>query len=168
MPRDARGLVAAAYAQIKREFLLAPPLMLHSPTPEILAGFWSAFRESLIAGPANRTHREAIAQGVAQINRCPYCADVHSMMRDGATMLHGMGGAESDDGRAGAAHHDTQAMLEWGLATRTPGTEILLQPPFPCRDAPQMIGTALAFHYLNRMVNVFLGESPLPAPSHKL
>ncbi|GAA0379174.1 alkyl hydroperoxide reductase AhpD [Acrocarpospora corrugata] len=27
---------------------------------------------------------------------------------------------------------------------------------------PEVVGTRLTFHYLNRMVNVFLGESPLP------
>ncbi|GAA0975660.1 carboxymuconolactone decarboxylase family protein [Acrocarpospora macrocephala] len=34
-------------------------------------------------------------------------------------------------------------------------------PAMP-EPGPEVIGTRLTFHYLNRMVNVFLGESPLP------
>jgi hypothetical protein len=35
--------------------------------------------------------------------------------------------------------------------------------PFPAAQAPELIGVAVTFHYLNRMVNVFLQSSPLPA-----
>ncbi|MCF0093040.1 carboxymuconolactone decarboxylase family protein [Micromonospora sp. MH99] len=40
-------------------------------------------------------------------------------------------------------------------------------PPLPTVLSPELIGVAVDFHYLNRMVNVFLRESPLaavPAP----
>jgi len=154
--KGARGLLAGAYAQIRRDFLLAGPFLAQSQAPEILAGFWCAFRESLVAGPASRAQREAIAQGVAQINQCPYCIDVHSMMLDGAMLSTPPTGA------------DTLACREWAIATRTPAAAILRRPPFPPGDAAQMIGTALVFHYLNRIVNVFLGDSPLPAPSKRL
>jgi AhpD family alkylhydroperoxidase len=130
--------------------------------PEILAGFWCAFRESLIAGPASRAAREAVAQGVAEINRCPYCKDVHSMMLDGAIMLDGATSA------ALSQHPHIGSFHAWARASRTPGADILSQPPFASPDAAQFIGTALVFHYLNRLVTVFLGKSPLPPPSQRL
>lgn len=155
-PSNSQGLVKEASAQMRREFLLGPPLLLHSPVPEILTGLWCAFRESLVAGPASRGAREVIAQGVAELNQCPYCADVHSMMVDGVPKLDGAG------------KHEARGVREWAQATRTPGAQILQHSPFPARDAAQWIGTALVFHYLNRMVNVFLHESPLPSPSNRL
>ncbi|MEQ1949579.1 MAG: carboxymuconolactone decarboxylase family protein [Bryobacteraceae bacterium] len=151
--READGLLRSTYDQIRRDFLLAPPWLLHSCLPELLAGFWCAFRESLIAAPANRAQREAIAEGVAETNRCPYCADVHSFMLDGAVLRTSQSRTDST----------IAACREWALATRTPGAAILRQPPFSNTDAPQMIGTALVFHYLNRMVSVYLGDSPLPS-----
>jgi hypothetical protein len=33
---------------------------------------------------------------------------------------------------------------------------------FPSAEAPELIGVAVTFHYINRMVNVFLPESPFP------
>ncbi|MEQ1884441.1 MAG: carboxymuconolactone decarboxylase family protein [Bryobacteraceae bacterium] len=151
--RESNGLLRGTYEQIRRDFLIAPPWLLHSCSPELLAGFWSAFRESLIAAPASRAQREAIAQGVAETNRCPYCADVHSFMLDGAIL-------RTTHSRKDSA---IAACSAWAHATRTPGAAILREPPFSKQDAPQMIGTALVFHYLNRMVSVFLGDSPLPS-----
>ncbi len=121
-------------------------------------------RESLVAGGLDRSKREAIAAATAQINECPYCVDVHT------TMLHGSGesrlaktmlkGDDVDHGDGGWPR-----LIEWAKATSTPSAEVLREPPFSPEDAPQMIGTAVAFHYINRMVNVFLEDSPLPLPS---
>jgi hypothetical protein len=63
--------------------------------------------------------------------------------------------------------HDEQlnAIVQWVLANRTPQANGALPPPFAPSDAPEIIGTAIAFHYINRMVNVFLGERLLPVPS---
>jgi hypothetical protein len=35
--------------------------------------------------------------------------------------------------------------------------------PFPAAQLPRLAGVALTFHYMNRMVNVFLEDSPLPS-----
>ena len=53
------------------------------------------------------------------------------------------------------------ALAAWALATRTPGSTLLHSPPIPAGDAPEIVGTAVAFHYVNRMVNVFLDELPI-------
>jgi hypothetical protein len=34
--------------------------------------------------------------------------------------------------------------------------------PFPEDHAPELVASAVLLHYLNRMVNIFLGEAPLP------
>ena len=44
-PSEAKGLVADVYAQIKRDFgRVAEPFMMHSPSPNLLAGAWMACR----------------------------------------------------------------------------------------------------------------------------
>jgi hypothetical protein len=48
------------------------------------------------------------------------------------------------------------------LATGIPTAEILQHPPFRVEDVPEIFGTALAFHYINRMVSIFLDQTPLP------
>jgi len=56
-----------------------------------------------------------------------------------------------------------RSIVEWAAATRSPGAEVLLSPPFSQKDAPEIIGTAVFFHYVNRMANVLLSETPLPS-----
>ncbi|MBO3750581.1 carboxymuconolactone decarboxylase family protein [Streptosporangiaceae bacterium NEAU-GS5] len=142
-PKAARGLVAQVYGQVVRDFgMYAPPTILHAPAPAALAASWLLLRETLIAhGPAGRVSKEVVAAAVSQRNACPYCVDVH-----GAT-LYGLARASTGDPSAA------------GLVAWTGGGE----PDFPADQAPELVGTAVTFHYLNRMVNVFLGESPLPA-----
>lgn len=87
-PNVAEGLVGQVYAQIKKEFgALAEPFTLHSPSPELLAGAWSACRESLLVGNVRRDVKEAVAATVSRINRCPYCVDAHTIMLN-ATSAH--------------------------------------------------------------------------------
>ena len=161
----AEGLVRVVYDQMLRDFELVPPVTLHSAVPELLAGVWSIVRESMFAGNVSRTEREAIPAAVSHINECPFCVDVHS------TMLHG--GSEHDVAGAMLSGQVDQLpdsrignITRWALATRSPDATILRAPPFSREEAPELIGTAVAFHYINRMVNVFLDDSPftlLPA-----
>ncbi len=156
---DAQGLVRVVYDQMLRDFELVPPITIHSAVPELLAGVWSIVRESMFAGNVSRTEREAIPAAVSHINECPFCVDVHS------TMLHG--GSEHELARAMLSGQVDQLpdsrignITRWALATRSPDAAILRTPPFSMEEAPELIGTAVAFHYINRMVNVFLEGSP--------
>jgi len=106
--------------------------------------------------------KEAVAATVSRINQCPYCVDAHTIM------LNATSARNSAD--AIIHHRDDQirdpavrSMVKWAAATRSPGAEILLSPPFSRNDAPEIIGTALFFHYVNRMVSVLLSETPLPS-----
>jgi AhpD family alkylhydroperoxidase len=146
--RRARGLVAAVYRQVEQDFgMLAPPTALHSAAPESMAAAWLILRETLLVpGPAGRAAKEAVATGVSAANRCPYCVDVHGMTL--AAIPESPGGS----GR--------EALEAWARAS---ATATAVAPPFPSAHAPELIGVAVAFQYYNRMVNVFLRDSPFPA-----
>ena len=136
-PRRARGATAALYRQLERDFgVLAPPVVLLTPASECAAATWVALRESLLVpGRTGRADREAVATAVSRGNACPYCVEVH-----GATL--GVLGSAEGAGGAGP----------W------PGPA----PTDPVERA-ELGAVVLTFHHINRLVNVFLPESPLPA-----
>ncbi len=162
-PNSAQGLVAKVYPQIKKEFgALIEPFTLHSPAPELLAGAWSACRESLLVGSVRREIKEAVAATVSRINQCSYCVDAHTIMLN-ANSAHNSAYAifhQEDDQIIDVA---VRSIVEWAAATRSPGTNILQSPPFSQEDAPESIGTAVFFHYVNRMASVLLSNTPLPS-----
>lgn len=150
-PRHAHSLVAEVYRQVEREFgMLAPPISLHSPAPEALAACWMMLRETLIApGQVDRATKEAVATSVSLGNTCPYCVEVHG------TTLHSLAPTAVDDPvRA--------AIADWAWASGTRAGASERPAPFPAEQTAELVGVAVTFQYLNRMVNVFLGESPLP------
>jgi AhpD family alkylhydroperoxidase len=130
---QAGGLVADVYAQLERDFgMLAPPVSLHSPAPEVLAAAWLVLRETLLAqGQASRAAKEAVATAVSEANVCPYCVEVHSATQD----------------RVGRAAASTRWIAGDG--------------PVP-EPAAEYVGVAVTFEYLNRMAHVFLPASPFP------
>jgi alkylhydroperoxidase family enzyme len=141
--RHATGLVADVYRQVEREFgMLAPPTAMHSASPDVLAASWMILRETMLAqGFADRAGKEAVATGVSEANSCPYCADVHGMTLDAIPDA------------------DPSALTTWARASATGPAELPATPA----QAPELIGVAVAFHYYNRMVNVFLRDSPFPS-----
>ncbi|GAA3071315.1 carboxymuconolactone decarboxylase family protein [Streptosporangium carneum] len=151
-PAAARGLVADVYARSEREFgMLAPPVALHSPAPEVLAACWMMLRETLLAeGRAGRAVKEAVATGVSLGNTCPYCVGVHS-----ATLQGLVGGGGAGDG-------EVEPVTAWARASGVRREAALHGRPFPQEQAAELVGVAVTFQYLNRMVNVFLDDTPLP------
>ncbi len=161
----ASGLVAHVYTQAKEDMGLVPdvpePFAMHSPAPEILAGAWGVFRETLLAGRVRREIKEAVATTVSEGNACPWCVDAHSIV----LYATGNGAAvkailRHDPHQASDA--EMQAIVQWAQSTHTPEAPILANPPFSSQDAAEMIGTAVTFHYLNRMVNILLVKTNLP------
>lgn len=162
-PEAAEGLVAEVYAQIKRDFgRIVEPFSLHSPLPKLLAGAWMASRESELVGNFPRGFKEAVAASISKLNQCPYCVDAHTIMLN-ATGEHQIANAVSKARYDQISNAKTRRLVEWALATRTPESEILLTPPFSREAAPEILGTAVFYHYINRMVNVLLSETPLPS-----
>jgi AhpD family alkylhydroperoxidase len=159
LPSAADGLVASVYAQAERDFgLIAPPLALHSPAPRVLASAWVMLRETLLAtGSATRQQKEVVAASVSAANACPYCVAVHTAAIKG--LASGSVPAEIAEGRA----HEIEdpALREVAVWAGSTG-RLDASPPAPSSGFAELAGVAVTFHYLNRMVTMFLPESPLP------
>ncbi|RPK24615.1 Carboxymuconolactone decarboxylase family protein [Streptomyces sp. ADI91-18] len=149
-PADADGLLAEVYGQARRELgVVAPPLALHSPAPEALAASWTLLRETLLVeGLVGRAAKEAVATGVSQANECSYCVEVHQ------AKLQTLTDTDADT----EAH---RALCDWARASANvaAGQSTL---PATAAEAPEIYGVAVTFHYLNRMVRLFLPDSPVP------
>ena len=84
------------------------------------------------SGAVERPDKEAVAVAVSELNRCPYCVDAHSaMLRSTGTPA-------------------PPPLQDWAAATRTPGAAIVRNPPFSAPHVPELVGTAVLFHYINR------------------
>jgi AhpD family alkylhydroperoxidase len=142
----ARGDVARVYHELERDFgVLAPPVILHAPSPDVLAACWLMLREVLLVpGATPRAWKEAVCTAVSRTNECPFCITMHDSM---LTDLVGYRDGEIADPRARAA-------ADWAALGKP--------APFTAEQTPEMVGTAVIMQYLNRMVNIFLGEVPLP------
>ena len=141
-------------AEIRREFgAKVEPFTLHLPVPELLAGMWMACRETLLAGDGRRDAKEIVALAVSTLNQCPYCVDAHSIM---------LLGSSGTDYVHALFDSYLSAVAAWASAKPNSSSPHQLSPPFSCQEAPAFIGTAVFFHYINRMVTILLGASPLP------
>lgn len=152
--------VAPVWAQIERDLgLLAPPLVLHSPVPPLLAAAWATFRETMVVEAGlPRAVKEAMAVAVSEANRCPYCVDAH------AVGLHSAGaGAVERALAAGGGKLDPalRARVEWAAASGRP-PESSAAAPFAPDELAQGMGAVIAFQYINRVVTVLLPEHLLP------
>ena len=159
LPGTADGLVASVYEQAERDFgLVAAPLVLHSPAPVLLAASWTMLRETLLAvGSASRAEKEVAAAAVSVANACPYCVAVHSATARG--LARDLVPAEITAGRIESiTDPGLREIARWARLSGQPSLGL----PVPAGNFPELAGVAVTFHYLNRMVSVFLPESPLP------
>lgn len=143
------GRVADVYAQMRGETGLLPPFICLAPHPEVLASVWVAGRETWLAGPVGRLDREVIAAAVSRANECPFCVQAHSM-----TQRVSRRDVEADPRLASLARWAEASGRPDGVAGR----------PFDDDEVPWLVGTAVAFHTVNRYVNVLLEESGVPKP----
>jgi AhpD family alkylhydroperoxidase len=155
--------VSRVYRQAERDFgMLAPPVALHSPAPGPLAASWMMLRESLLAdGQVSRAVKEAVAAAVSLGNACPYCITVHAATLSGLVGSR-TGSAVSADRISEIADPQTRAVAHWARRSGSRSDSQTPEPPFPKEQAPEIAGVAITFHYLNRMVDIFLADSPLP------
>ncbi|MFF1692596.1 carboxymuconolactone decarboxylase family protein [Streptomyces sp. NPDC058257] len=174
LPKSATGRTAEAYAQMAGDFGIAEPapLVALSPAPELFTATWALLRESLLvggddtfgSGGTTRTDRELVALGVSLANRCPFCVSAHTVMlhatgdhRVAERVLRGERPEDPDQAR----------LLAWARATRTPRAPELVRPPFPRAHAPAHIGTALSFHFINRVASSLITEDMLPGNAQR-
>ncbi|MCW4011015.1 MAG: carboxymuconolactone decarboxylase family protein [Candidatus Bathyarchaeota archaeon] len=162
-PAAAEGPIAEVYAQVKRDFgRVAEPFLIHSPLPKLLAGAWMVCRETELVGNVPRGIKEAVAAAVSQLNQCPYCVDAHTIMLSAAgesKVANAIGKASYEE----VTDEKTFTAIRWALSTTSPGSELLRWTPFSKQEAPEIIGTAVFYHYINRLANVLLGATPLPS-----
>jgi AhpD family alkylhydroperoxidase len=99
------------------------PFIVHSSSPQLLAGYWAASRETTLAGIVPRAQKESVSPAVSKVNQCPYCVDAHTMM------LMAAGNVEAaqkicKDQPDRISDVRMNSIVEWSLATRSPGSSI--------------------------------------------
>ncbi len=167
-PNAAEGLVSDVYTQVKRDFgRVAEPFLIHSPLPKLLAAAWMVCRETELVGNVPRGVKEAVAAAVSQLNKCPYCVDAHTIM------LNAAGESQTAEAISKTQYSeikaaDARAVVDWALATTSPRSEALRWLPFSRKEKAEIIGTAVFYHYMNRVANVLLGSTPLPSSNRWL
>ncbi len=144
-PRSAKGLAARVYEQMRRDFMIAAPFVLHAEFPPLLAAVWALLRETLMVGHAPRGQKETVAWAVSMVNECPFCVDAHYAAV-----------------RAAHAHHP--GVQDWARKTAHRSSAASGVPPFDPAVAAEYYGTVVAFNYINRLVSVFLGDAMMPTP----
>jgi hypothetical protein len=72
--------------------------------------------------------------------------------------------SRSQTGSAARSRSTVATRSRWAAATRDPTADVVTDPPFTREQTAEYVGTALTFHYVNRMVNVFCEDSPFPLP----
>ncbi|MFC0032651.1 carboxymuconolactone decarboxylase family protein [Micromonospora chaiyaphumensis] len=153
--RSATGRTAEVYRQARADFLgPVPTLQALSAVPEVLAATWALMREALLAGDASRVDRELVASAVSGANRCRFCVDAHVML------LHALGEHELAEvvARGGTPADPGHAELTaWAEASRSP-----VAADWDSPYGPEVTGTLLAFHFINRVVSALLDPDLLP------
>ncbi|MEU2611471.1 carboxymuconolactone decarboxylase family protein [Micromonospora sp. NPDC007271] len=151
----ATGLTSEVYRQLRDEFLgPVPTFQALSAVPEVLAATWALMREALLAGEVSRVDRELVASAVSRANRCRFCVDAHVML------LHALGEHELAEviARGEAPSEPRYAELAaWAEASRSPVAADWSSP-----HGPEVTGTLLAFHFVNRIVSALLDPDLLP------
>ncbi|TQL74631.1 AhpD family alkylhydroperoxidase [Stackebrandtia endophytica] len=122
---------------------------------DIYAAIWALLRESMIAGPGTRVDKEIVAAAVSMANRCSYCIAAHTTFLH-AVSRHDVADAIWNDEPPRDRHHAD--LIRWAKDSARHATP----PPFTLDDAPGIIGTAVTFHFVNRMVSSLMDENLLP------
>jgi alkylhydroperoxidase family enzyme len=159
----AGGKLKQLYKCIEINFgKLAEPFVLHSLNEELTVGVWAILFETvLVEGKVKRSLKEAIATSVSEINECSYCVDAHSIMIFGTEKGLQKNISNLKNGKTEPRSEEEKTIL-WALKNLDFDSPIILNPPFNKEEAPEIIGTAVLFHYINRMVTLFAGDTPLP------
>lgn len=132
------------YATMRAELPLLAPVVLHAPSPPALTAAWALARETWLAAPVPAQLREAAVAGISAANSCPYCEQTHRMFTAAA--------AEAGDAAL------VQRYRDWGQRTASP------EAGAPPDHGVDLAALAVGYHYLNRMVNVFLVPDQVRLP----
>lgn len=163
VPVQTAGPLAVAVASaVEREVkLLVPPLLAHTPAPQLLAACWVLIRETVFAtGATERRVKEAAAAVVSQANSCPYCVEMHALG------VRGLGSVADADAISAnnldeVGDEELRQILIW-VRDLHRADAVPVPPALTPEQRAELLGVAVAFHYLTRMVNIFLPNYLLP------
>lgn len=163
--KNATGLSKSVFDQMNQDFTMAEPFTISYPSEHQLAYRWMLNREAyLVNTNVERVLKDAVAYGVSIANQCSFCAEGHEMMI------------------AASGHHKEAKLIpysneqnegkifkiaDWAKQSYEPNNDLVKSPPFSSQEAPEIIGTFFCFNVTNRLVNLFLGESPVPIPKNQ-
>lgn len=162
-PSEATGVVKEVYDQLKSEMGdVVEPISMHALIPDLLTGIWGILRETvLVEDEVERKVKEAVGAAVSSSNECPYCVDAHTIMILGLKDKLVADAIVKKDLNL-IKNDKVREIVNWSFNTKNFKSMAVNNPPFPSTHAPEIIGTAVFFHYLNRMVTIFLGSTILP------
>lgn len=137
--------------------MVPPPISIHKIDSDLFAASWACLRETLVVGQVPRYFKEAVATGAANANKCPYCVGAHSMMYD----IYKPKAKSHARGEEAPDSLNTTALSSWAQSCYAAENSPMVEPFLKSARA-EIIGTAVFFHYLTRMVSVYLGDSFVP------
>lgn len=162
--RNATGLLAQVYDMIEEDFFINGSLTSRSKVPALIAGIWTAGRESVLVNDRlDRTTKEAMNAVLSQVNDCPYCGDmlislVHAGGKhEAASQIFGESAAHITD-------NTLRKRLAWVKSVATPGTTTHPPVPFTTNELPEAIAALMAMSDINRFSHVVMDGSPVGAP----
>lgn len=169
--RSSDERIKRSYREMERFFgVISPPIGLHASSPDMIAVAWMMQCEVLqVPDQVSRAVKESVATAVSASNTCPYCVTVHGTMLGTLDRKKDAKALEAAEYEA-IEDPEIRAISLWARANARADTAADVEPPFPARQAPEIVAVATQFQYINRVVNVFLGERPLPrfAPAQML
>ena len=162
--RTATGLVAQVYEMIEEDFFINGSLTSRSKVPRLMAGIWTAGRESILVDDhLDRTTKEAMNAALSQVNDCPYCGDML------ISLVHAGGKHEAAsyifaENEAHISNSTLGKRLSWVKSVATPGTKMDTPVPFTAEQLPEAIAALMAMSDINRFSHVVMDGSPVSAP----
>src|SRR5262245_39739479 len=147
--RKASGLVARIYDMIEEDFFINGSLTSRSKVPALLAGIWTAGRESvLVDDRLDRTTKEAMNAVLSQVNDCPYCGDRP------ISLFHAGGQHEAasylfTESEADVTDATLRKRLTWVKSVATHGARTHPPVPFTAEELPEAIAALMAMSDIN-------------------
>ena len=162
--RTATGLAAQVYDMIEEDFFINGSLTSRSKVPPLMAGIWTAGRESILVDDhLDRTTKEAMNAVLSQVNDCPYCGDMLiSLVHAGGK--HDAASRIFAENEAHMTNSPLRNRLSWVKSIATPGTTMDMPVPFTPEELPEAIAALMAMSDINRFSHVVMDGSPVSAP----
>ena len=162
-PNLAQGTVADVYTQVMQDFgIISEYFLIHSPIPKLLSGIWMVCRETEIVGEVPRQFKEAIAAAISQTNGCSYCTDMHTIMLSSSGQKEAAIAIKKGQFEQ-ISNNKLKLFTDWAKTTSSARSAMLNAQPYSRQQVPEIVGTAVFSHYINRMATILLCDTPLPS-----